>query len=94
MGYVLLLLECWGLFVAELFWTRRIALSESMLRIFLIVVIHNFLHHRETTLGVYIFTMIGMFIYTFTLSNGHISVVYFTSALLGFFMTGSLANLF
>ncbi|XP_055603517.1 feline leukemia virus subgroup C receptor-related protein 2 [Uranotaenia lowii] len=45
---------------------------------------------KETTLAVYIFTMIGMWIYTFTLSTGHISVVYVTSSLLGFFMTGYL----
>ncbi|EAA11941.4 feline leukemia virus subgroup C receptor-related protein 2 [Anopheles arabiensis] len=45
---------------------------------------------KETTLAVYIFTMIGMWIYTFTLSVGHIAVVYVTSALLGFFMTGYL----
>lgn len=46
--------------------------------------------HRETTLAVYVFTMIGMFIYTFTLNNGYIVVVYLTSSLLGFFMTGYL----
>lgn len=34
--------------------------------------------------------MIGMLIYTFTLSNGHIFIVYITSGLLGFFMTGYL----
>lgn len=34
--------------------------------------------------------MIGMFIYTFTLSSGYIAVVYVTSSLLGFFMTGYL----
>lgn len=34
--------------------------------------------------------MIGMFIYTFTLNNGYIFVVYMTSSLLGFFMTGYL----
>ncbi|XP_058836278.1 heme transporter FLVCR2 [Topomyia yanbarensis] len=45
---------------------------------------------KETTLAVYIFTMIGMWIYTFTLSTGHIAVVYITSSLLGFFMTGYL----
>uniref|UniRef100_A0A182FHK0 Major facilitator superfamily (MFS) profile domain-containing protein n=1 Tax=Anopheles albimanus TaxID=7167 RepID=A0A182FHK0_ANOAL len=45
---------------------------------------------KETTLAVYVFTMIGMWIYTFTLSVGHISVVYVTSSLLGFFMTGYL----
>ncbi|CAO1365862.1 unnamed protein product, partial [Diamesa serratosioi] len=45
---------------------------------------------KETTLAVYGFTMIGMFIYTFTLNTGYIAVVYGTSALLGFFMTGYL----
>uniref|UniRef100_U5ERN6 Choline/ethanolamine transporter FLVCR1 n=1 Tax=Corethrella appendiculata TaxID=1370023 RepID=U5ERN6_9DIPT len=45
---------------------------------------------KETTLAVYTFTMIGMWIYTFTLSVGHIAVVYVTSSLLGFFMTGYL----
>ncbi|CRK92699.1 CLUMA_CG006341, isoform A [Clunio marinus] len=45
---------------------------------------------KETTLGVYICTMIGMVIYTFTLNTGYISIVYLTSALLGFFMTGYL----
>uniref|UniRef100_A0AAG5DGP2 Choline/ethanolamine transporter FLVCR1 n=1 Tax=Anopheles atroparvus TaxID=41427 RepID=A0AAG5DGP2_ANOAO len=45
---------------------------------------------KETTLAVYVFTMIGMWIYTFTLSVGHIAVVYVTSTLLGFFMTGYL----
>lgn len=34
--------------------------------------------------------MIGMFIYTFTLNTGYIVVVYITSSLLGFFMTGYL----
>lgn len=34
--------------------------------------------------------MIGMFIYTFTMNTGHIFVVYITSSLLGFFMTGYL----
>lgn len=46
--------------------------------------------HRETTLGVYVFTMIGMIVYTFTLNTGYIAIVYCTSALLGFFMTGYL----
>uniref|UniRef100_A0A336KTF1 Choline/ethanolamine transporter FLVCR1 n=1 Tax=Culicoides sonorensis TaxID=179676 RepID=A0A336KTF1_CULSO len=45
---------------------------------------------KETTLAVYVFTTIGMWIYTFTLSLGHIAVVYVTSSLLGFFMTGYL----
>lgn len=51
---------------------------------------NNFSLRRETTFGVYVFTMIGMFIYTFTLNNGYIFVVYMTSSLLGFFMTGYL----
>lgn len=45
---------------------------------------------KETTLAVYAFSMIAMWIYTFTLNIGHIAVVYVTSALLGFFMTGYL----
>jgi len=34
--------------------------------------------------------MVGMWIYTFTLASGHIAIVYVTSSLLGFFMTGYL----
>ncbi|XP_026481098.1 feline leukemia virus subgroup C receptor-related protein 2-like [Ctenocephalides felis] len=45
---------------------------------------------KETTLAVYGFSMVGMVVYTFTLSCGYISVVYITSGLLGFFMTGYL----
>jgi FLVCR family feline leukemia virus subgroup C receptor-related protein len=45
---------------------------------------------KETTLAVYTCTMIGMFIYTFTMNTGYIFVVYLTSSLLGFFMTGYL----
>lgn len=52
--------------------------------------IYYLLLRRETTLCVYVCTMIGMFIYTFTLNAGHIVVVYITSSLLGFFMTGYL----
>lgn len=39
--------------------------------------------YRETTLAVYGFSMIAMWIYTFTLNIGHIAIVYVTSALLG-----------
>jgi FLVCR family feline leukemia virus subgroup C receptor-related protein len=53
-----------------------------------LIIVCNSSHNRETTLGVYILTMIGMFIYTFTLNAGHIAVVYVTSAMLGFAMTG------
>lgn len=38
---------------------------------------------RETTLVVYVLSMVSMWIYTFTLSTGHIAVVYVTSSLLG-----------
>ncbi|VVD02455.1 unnamed protein product [Leptidea sinapis] len=45
---------------------------------------------KETTLAVYAASVIGMFIFTFTLDSGHISIVYFSSILLGFFMAGYL----
>ncbi|KAL5287119.1 hypothetical protein ACFFRR_008205 [Megaselia abdita] len=45
---------------------------------------------KETTLAVYAFSMVGMWIFTFTLNTGHIAVVYITASLLGFFMTGYL----
>lgn len=45
---------------------------------------------KETTLGLYIFSLLGLVVYTFTLSTGQIGVVYFTGALMGFFMTGYL----
>lgn len=45
---------------------------------------------KEVTLVVYIFALLGMLVYTFTLGSGHIAVVYFTGGLLGFFMTGYL----
>lgn len=40
-------------------------------------------YSRETTLGVYGFSLVGMIIYTLTLSCGYISAVYLTAALLG-----------
>uniref|UniRef100_A0A1B6H316 Choline/ethanolamine transporter FLVCR1 n=1 Tax=Cuerna arida TaxID=1464854 RepID=A0A1B6H316_9HEMI len=45
---------------------------------------------KETTLGVYFFSLVGMVVYTFTLGSGYIAVVYITASLLGFFMTGYL----
>ncbi|XP_055687095.1 feline leukemia virus subgroup C receptor-related protein 2 [Lutzomyia longipalpis] len=45
---------------------------------------------KETTLAVYALSMVCMWIYTFTLNSGYIWVVYLTSSLLGFFMTGYL----
>lgn len=44
---------------------------------------------KETTLVIYALSMISMWIYTFTIST-NIIVVYATSSLLGFFMTGYL----
>ncbi|KAJ8736680.1 hypothetical protein PYW08_007336 [Mythimna loreyi] len=45
---------------------------------------------KETTLSVYAASVVGMLIFTFTLDCGYISVVYLSSILLGFFMTGYL----
>ncbi|XP_015592591.1 feline leukemia virus subgroup C receptor-related protein 2 isoform X2 [Cephus cinctus] len=45
---------------------------------------------KETTLGVYLLSLIGMIIFTFTLDCGKIYVVYITAGMLGFFMTGYL----
>ncbi|XP_058808500.1 heme transporter FLVCR2 [Phymastichus coffea] len=45
---------------------------------------------KETTLGVYVFSFLGMILFTFTLDVGSIVVVYVTAGLLGFFMTGYL----
>lgn len=45
---------------------------------------------KSTTLLVYILSVVGQFVFTFTLPLGHISIVYVTSGLLGFFMTGYL----
>ncbi|XP_051511864.1 feline leukemia virus subgroup C receptor-related protein 1-like isoform X1 [Myxocyprinus asiaticus] len=46
--------------------------------------------YKLTTLIVYILSFIGMVVFTFTLDLGHLSVVFFTSGVLGFFMTGYL----
>ncbi|XP_030021076.1 uncharacterized MFS-type transporter C09D4.1 isoform X2 [Manduca sexta] len=45
---------------------------------------------KETTLAVYAASVVGMVIFTFTLDCGLIGVVYLSSILLGFFMTGYL----
>ncbi|PNF35121.1 Feline leukemia virus subgroup C receptor-related protein 2 [Cryptotermes secundus] len=45
---------------------------------------------KETTMALYIFSLLGMVAYMFTLSTGKIGIVYATGALLGFFMTGYL----
>ncbi|XP_017476335.1 PREDICTED: feline leukemia virus subgroup C receptor-related protein 2-like isoform X2 [Rhagoletis zephyria] len=54
------------------------------------IVLDQMRKFKETTLAVYAFSMVGMWIFTFTLDTGHIAVVYVTAALLGFFMTGYL----
>ncbi|XP_019867522.2 uncharacterized MFS-type transporter C09D4.1 [Aethina tumida] len=53
------------------------------------VVLDRFHRFKETTLAVYAFSLIGMVLYTFTLSEG-IIIVYIVSGVLGFFMTGLL----
>ncbi|XP_031785425.1 uncharacterized MFS-type transporter C09D4.1 isoform X1 [Nasonia vitripennis] len=45
---------------------------------------------KETTLGVYVFSFLGMILFSFTLDLQKIVVVYVTAGLLGFFMTGYL----
>ncbi|XP_030308476.1 feline leukemia virus subgroup C receptor-related protein 2 isoform X3 [Calypte anna] len=46
--------------------------------------------YKQTTLVVYIMSLMGMIAYTFTLSLGHLWVVFLTAGMLGFFMTGYL----
>ncbi|KAM6074704.1 choline/ethanolamine transporter FLVCR2 isoform 2-T2 [Chlamydotis macqueenii] len=46
--------------------------------------------YKQTTLVVYIMSLVGMVTYTFTLSLGHLWVVFVTAGMLGFFMTGYL----
>ncbi|XP_031831355.1 choline/ethanolamine transporter flvcr2a isoform X2 [Nomia melanderi] len=45
---------------------------------------------KETTLGVYLLSFLGMIIFTFTLNTSQIYVIYITAGILGFFMTGYL----
>ncbi|KAI4583466.1 hypothetical protein MJG53_008679 [Ovis ammon polii x Ovis aries] len=46
--------------------------------------------YKETTLVVYIMTLVGMVVYTSTLNLGHLWVVFITAGAMGFFMTGYL----
>ncbi|XP_019354779.2 heme transporter FLVCR2 isoform X1 [Alligator mississippiensis] len=46
--------------------------------------------YKYTTLVVYIMSLVGLVVYTFTLSLGHLWVVFVTAGALGFFMTGYL----
>nr|XP_061824728.1 heme transporter FLVCR2-like isoform X1 [Nerophis lumbriciformis] len=46
--------------------------------------------YRQTTLAVYVLSLIGMLVYAFTLNLGYLWVVFVTAGVLGFFMTGYL----
>ncbi|XP_033966688.1 choline/ethanolamine transporter flvcr2a isoform X6 [Pseudochaenichthys georgianus] len=46
--------------------------------------------YKQTALAVYVLSLIGMVIYTFTLNLGYLWVVFVTAGTLGFFMTGYL----
>ncbi|XP_060789139.1 heme transporter FLVCR2 isoform X2 [Neoarius graeffei] len=46
--------------------------------------------YKQTTLAIYLLSFVGMVIYSFTLNLGHLWIVFITSAILGFFMTGYL----
>uniref|UniRef100_UPI00398EE403 choline/ethanolamine transporter flvcr2a isoform X2 n=1 Tax=Pristiophorus japonicus TaxID=55135 RepID=UPI00398EE403 len=46
--------------------------------------------YKQTTLAVYFLSFTGMVVFTFTLSLGHVWVVFLTAGILGFFMTGYL----
>ncbi|KAG5857560.1 heme transporter FLVCR2 isoform X2 [Anguilla rostrata] len=46
--------------------------------------------YKQTTLAIYLLSFVGMVLYTFTLSLGHLWLVFITSGALGFFMTGYL----
>lgn len=84
LGCVLFWLECWVQYVAVLYWIKLIALSKFIIKIGRLIYFSQIIEFiRETTLAVYAFSMVGMWIYTFTLNAGHISIVYITSSLLG-----------
>nr|XP_057947128.1 heme transporter FLVCR2 isoform X5 [Doryrhamphus excisus] len=46
--------------------------------------------YKQTTLVVYVLSLVGMLVYAFTLNLGHLWLVFITSGVLGFFMTGYL----
>ncbi|XP_061751342.1 heme transporter FLVCR2 isoform X2 [Nerophis ophidion] len=46
--------------------------------------------YKQTTLAVYVLSLIGMLVYAFTLNLGYMWVVFVTAGVLGFFMTGYL----
>ncbi|KAH1013362.1 hypothetical protein HUJ04_002363 [Dendroctonus ponderosae] len=97
-SFVLLLLA-YGINVG-VFYAISTLLSEIILtfyegadrdagRIGLVITVSGMVGSVETTIVVYAFSLIGMLVFTFTLSSG-LYVVYLVSGLLGFFMTGLL----
>ncbi|XP_063351971.1 heme transporter FLVCR2 isoform X3 [Pelmatolapia mariae] len=46
--------------------------------------------YKQTTVAVYLLSLVGMIVYAATLSLGHLWVVFITAGVLGFFMTGYL----
>ncbi|KAG7331874.1 hypothetical protein KOW79_005843 [Hemibagrus wyckioides] len=46
--------------------------------------------YKQTTLAVYVMSLVGLAVYAFTLDLGHLWVVFITAGALGFFMTGYL----
>ncbi|XP_023684257.2 choline/ethanolamine transporter flvcr2a [Paramormyrops kingsleyae] len=46
--------------------------------------------YKQTTLAVYLLSLVGMLVYAFTFTLGHLWVVFITAGTLGFFMTGYL----
>ncbi|XP_036406353.1 feline leukemia virus subgroup C receptor-related protein 2-like isoform X2 [Megalops cyprinoides] len=46
--------------------------------------------YKQTTLAIYLMSLVGMLVYAFTLDLGHLWVVFITGGALGFFMTGYL----
>ncbi|MED6264660.1 Feline leukemia virus subgroup C receptor- protein 2, partial [Characodon lateralis] len=46
--------------------------------------------YKQTTLVVYILSLVGLLVYTFILNLGHLWAVFVTAGVLGFFMTGYL----
>ncbi|XP_077598396.1 choline/ethanolamine transporter flvcr2b [Stigmatopora nigra] len=46
--------------------------------------------YKQTTLAVYLMSLVGMIVYAATLDRGHLWVVFITAGVLGFFMTGYL----
>ncbi|XP_069805808.1 choline/ethanolamine transporter FLVCR2 [Dendropsophus ebraccatus] len=65
------------------------AAVATLLFAMVILVCHG-LSLRQTTLGVYVFSLVGMVVFTFTLDLGHLWIIFITAGCLGFFMTGYL----